>query len=104
MKFVKPDAGIHVNPAKIRPNSTIEVSYDGLLAQSGAQEVYVHCGTAYLKDWTDIQDIKMTKNLNGTFSAAVPISEGNTLNLCFHDNAYNWDNNSGNNYSYHIND
>jgi hypothetical protein len=102
MKYGNPDPGVHVPTEKIKANSTVEVTYDGLLARSGAQEVYIHCGSSYLKDWTDIHDMKMNKNQNGTFSTIIPIQNGNTFHICFHDNASNWDNNSGSNYSFMI--
>ena len=36
------------------------------------------------------------------FSVELEVLEGDTLELCFKDSANNWDNNSGNNYSFKI--
>lgn len=102
MQFMMPDSGVHVTPSELRANRNVELVYNGLLAESGAEEVYAHCGASYLADWTNIQDIKMNKNSNGSFSAHIRIPEGNAFHVCFHDNASNWDNNSGSNYSFRI--
>lgn len=94
--------GIRVEPDKVKTNSVVEVTYNGLLAQSGADEVYLHCGSSYTDAWHDIQDIKMSKKTNDAFTANVLIQDGSTFNICFRDSSDNWDNNSGSNYIFQI--
>ena len=78
-------------------NQTVLVRYTGLLAESGATEVYAHVGHGY--NWNDASDYKMVRTDQG-FEAAIPVVDpADNLNLCFRDSADNWDNNGGENYS-----
>lgn len=102
MKHITTEQGVQITPDKVKQNSVIEVSYSGLLAQSGADEVYVHCGSSEMFEWQDVQDVKMTRQGNNSFSANVLVQEGKAFNVCFRDSSNNWDNNSGANYSFKI--
>ncbi len=102
MKQITTDQGVQVTPDRIKPNSVIEINYSGLLAQSGAEDVYVHCGSSEMFEWRDVQDVKMSKHGNNSFSANVLVQEGKAFNLCFRDGSQNWDNNAGSNYSFKI--
>jgi hypothetical protein len=96
-------AGVHVTPSTIRAHHTVEVSYEGLLAKSGAQDVFVHCGISDRGTaWKNVKDVKMQKSIDGSFSADIPIVDGDRLNICFRDSADNWDNNEGHNYTFSI--
>lgn len=100
MKHFNEPKGIHISPTTAKPHHNIVVAYDGLLVQSGADEVYVHCGSSdRTTNWNNIQDVPMRKHSDGTFSADVYVPDGERLNICFHDNADNWDNNNWHNYS-----
>ncbi len=74
----------------------VKITYDGLLAQNGATELYAHAGIG--SQWENAQEVKMTKTRAGGFEATVLAAEKSTLNVCFHDAAFNWDNNSSENY------
>lgn len=100
MKFVQ--NGVFVKPQEIKPNHAVEVIYDGLLSRSGAQEVYAHYGTSSFHNWHNIHDTQMHRNMDGSFSTTIKVPHGKNFNICFHDNAANWDNNSGYNYSFEI--
>ncbi|HBY21041.1 MAG: hypothetical protein A2Y24_05170 [Clostridiales bacterium GWE2_32_10] len=102
MSYNDYDTGVHVDPATVINNGIIEVSYSGMLSQEGAKEIYLHYGSSYLEDWANVNDVKMVKNPNGAFSANLTVPKGNKLNICFRDNAYNWDNNTGKNYVFEI--
>ncbi|MBP2652197.1 MAG: Carbohydrate binding domain (family 25) [Firmicutes bacterium] len=78
----------------------VRISYDGILAQNGATELYAHAGIG--SNWENVQEVKMTKSHSGTFEATVLAAEENTLNICFRDSGYNWDNNSKNNYVFNV--
>lgn len=78
----------------------VKITYDGLLSQSGATELFAHAGIG--PDWENVQDVKMTKTKTGGFEATVLASETSTLSMCFHDTANNWDNNSNENYVFHV--
>lgn len=93
------DNGIVITPAVPAKGETARIVYSGLLAKSGADKVYVHVG--FGDDWKRSTDYRMIKAEDG-FEALVPVAIANTMNLCFKDNANNWDNNSGQNYSYTV--
>lgn len=78
----------------------VKISYDGLLAQNGATELYAHAGIG--SGWENVQEVKMAKTKTGGFEATVLAAEKATLNVCFRDAAYNWDNNSNENYVFSV--
>jgi len=75
----------------------ISITYNGLLAKSGADTIYAVCG--FGNDWTNESVIKMTKNDVG-FTAVLPASKSDSLHVAFKDNINNWDNNNGLNYTF----
>ena len=96
-----PDDGIIVRPTPVSLGDEILVVVRGLLAQSGAEAVYLHFGFGR-NDWSYVQDIPMESSPDGTWTAVVQAAEAGRFNFCFRDNANNWDNNSGRNWSYEI--
>lgn len=91
--------GLLVRPAMPAKGETVKVVYNGLLASSGAERLYVHFG--FGPEWDGTLDYKMVRTSDG-FAAAVPVAAAAALNLCFHDNAGHWDNNAGRNYSFEV--
>lgn len=92
---------VRVRPLPMHNGDVIEVRYNGLLAKSGADQVYLHTGLAYEYDWTNVQNIKMNKEEND-WVVNVELKEPVKLKFCFKDSANNWDNNNGRNWSYTI--
>ena len=86
--------GITISPANFASGDKIKVTYNGLLSQSGANEIYAHIGWG--DSWENVNDIKMSKTKTG-FSTTIT-AYNSALNLCFKDTCNNWDNNNGNNY------
>ncbi len=91
--------GLSVSPYVLSKGETAHVFYNGLLANSGANKIYARIG--FGREWQNAIEYKMERTADG-FIVDVPISVGDTLNLCFKDSADNWDNNSGQNYSYNV--
>jgi hypothetical protein len=91
--------GVYVNPAEITVGDKVRLSYDGILAKSGANEIFAHVG--YGTKWNDAQYVKMAKTLSG-FEATIPVTQQSPLNVCFKDPVDNWDNNSGKNYIFDV--
>ena len=87
--------GITISPANFSSGDKIKVTYNGLLSQSGANEIYAHIGWG--DSWENVNDIKMSKTKTG-FSTTIT-AYNSALNLCFKDTCNNWDNNNGNNYT-----
>jgi len=75
------------------------IKYDGLLAKSGADDVYTMVGYGGNNAWEDVQTIRMNK-FGNSFHADVTTEPGKTVNLVFKDSAENWDNNCGMNYTF----
>lgn len=95
------DQGIQVQPTPIIAGQRIEIQYEGLLARSGAQDVFLHTGFGRYDDWQDVSDIQMQRQ-GSKFVSHVTVHDDTRLNFCFRDNAYNWDNNNGANWSFEI--
>lgn len=91
--------GIFVSPAIPTSGDKIRVVYDGLLAKSGATDVFAHVG--FGNKWDNIYDYRMDKTEMG-FQTTIPVFKSGSLNMAFKDCANNWDNNSGMNYIFEI--
>lgn len=77
----------------------VKLTYDGLLAQNGATQLYARAGIG--PDWDNAQEIEMTKTTTGFEGIALALASS-TLHVCFRDGAYNWDNNSNENYVFNV--
>ena len=88
--------GLTINPSSFTSGDKIKLTYNGLLSQSGAEEIFAHIGWG--DAWEDVNDIKMSKTKSG-FTATIKINKAAVLNVCFKDAMNNWDNNNGCNYS-----
>jgi hypothetical protein len=96
--------GVSVSPMPITAGEEVTVKYNGLLAQSGADSVYLHAGFGAAGSWHDVVDIAMLQEKPGVWKATLPLvpEETSRLNFCFKDRAENWDNNYGLNWSFDI--
>lgn len=97
IKTATVEEGVSISPMPATEGETITISYNGLLANSGASMVYAHLGYGSSDNWRQIEDIAMSK-LQGAWNCQV-LPKGERMNFCFHDNANNWDNNYGRNWS-----
>lgn len=84
--------GVHVSKDPVKKNDTLEITYAGLLRNSGATDVLAHCG---YDGWDKVQDIWMSREPDGTFRCSTKASASREVNICFKDTANNWDNNNG---------
>jgi hypothetical protein len=91
--------GVTLNPSIPTFGDKVKVVYNGLLAESGATELFAHVG--FGNNWNSQYDYRMNRTQNG-FEASIPVTHQEPLNICFRDCANNWDNNSGSNYSYTV--
>lgn len=91
--------GVSISPAIPTTGEKVKIMYDGLLAKSGATDIYAHVG--FGSAWDNLYDYRMNKTDTG-FEVTVPVKSADTINICFKDCAGNWDNNSGMNYSFDI--
>ena len=91
--------GIYLAPAIPAAGEKVKIIYDGLLAKSGATDVFAHVG--FGNKWDNLYDYRMEKTHMG-FEATIPVLQSESMNVCFKDCANNWDNNSGSNYSFEV--
>ncbi len=91
--------GVGLSKKTLYGGDRLKIIYNGLLAGSGAENIYLHSG--YGSEWSHSTYTQMHKEAEG-FSAEIQILDGKSLQLCFKDSADNWDNNSGANYVFKI--
>ena len=93
-------SGVNISPSIPAVNQEVRITYNGLLFQNGASEIYAHVG--FGSNWNSTTDYKMNRTAQG-FEISLPIEDyTDRLNVCFRDAAYNWDNNSGSNYTFPV--
>jgi len=92
--------GVIVDHTPITAGEEITVLYNGLLSKS-ANRVYLHLGYGSSENWHDVTDLKMSRTGWG-WVKTLEVKESDRLNFCFRDDAYNWDNNNGVNWSFEI--
>jgi hypothetical protein len=93
--------GVYLDPVPITFGEELKVKYKGLLADSGAGKVYFHVGYGS-GSWEKVSDVPMRKTKDGGWSVTIQVEESSSLNFCFRDDAQNWDNNAGKNWSYQV--
>lgn len=91
--------GVIVTPEELEDAAGVKILYDGLLAKDGAKQVFAHVG--FGESWSSVSDYIMKKNVVG-FETIVPVKNTDKINICFKDDANNWDNNFGQNYVFPI--
>ncbi len=96
MELVK---NIFFNTDKLVENSTVKISYTGLLFQNGSEEVYLHYGFGL--NWENLGEVKMEKTELG-FQAEITLISSETFNFCFRNDKNEWDNNDSQNYIFPI--
>ena len=92
-----PWAGIKVEPVTASGHD-VRIIYDGLLAKSGAQQLYLHTGFGKRRSWENVYDHRMEPTGRGWEKTLN--MENKQINFCFKDCANNWDNNRGENWTY----
>ena len=96
MELVK---NIFFNTDKLIENSNVKISYTGRFFQDGCEKVYAHYG--FGNEWNNLNEIEMEKTELG-FQAEIALLEGETFNLCFHNEKNEWDNNNNENYIFEL--
>lgn len=94
-------SAIEVKPTPITAGEKVTISYQGLLAESGAEQVYLHAGVGFNDAWRDVTNIQMKKE-GSEWQAELKINTDDHFNFCFKDAAENWDNNQGSNWSFEV--
>ncbi|MGQ9778916.1 MAG: carbohydrate-binding protein [Bacillota bacterium] len=86
------DDRVQVDPNPVRAGGPAKIMYNGLLAKSGADRVFLHYG---VDGWKKPTTIEMTR-VGDRFESEVKTSATmRSLDFCFKDSADHWDNNNG---------
>jgi len=93
------DNGVVISKNTITLGDNIEISYKGLLAECGANEVFLYGG--YGDNW-DGNFLLPMENDGSEFKVNFKVSKAGNLNITFRDSAFNWDNNSSVNYTFQV--
>ena len=96
MELVK---NIFFNTDKLTAGSTVKISYTGELFQNNSEKVFIHYGFGLL--WENVGEVEMVKTELG-FQAEITLTDSESFNFCFKNEADVWDNNNGNNYIFPI--
>jgi len=95
------DNGILISKNTLSSGDEIEVIYKGLLAENGADQVFLHGG--YGDEWDEKFFVSMERGNEAEFRTMLKLSKlSGELHITFKDSADNWDNNSSENYSFKI--
>ncbi|WP_010247579.1 carbohydrate-binding protein [Acetivibrio cellulolyticus] len=78
------------------------LTYNGLLAKSGANQVFATIGFGDNTNWQNVSTSPMNNKNQHMFELSIPAKDSGQINVAFKDSANNWDNNSGKNYSFYI--
>jgi hypothetical protein len=89
-----------INPVPSRTGDRVKIKYHGLLANSGADQIWLHTGFG-ADNWQDQFSYRMDRISDG-WEQTVEIAREGQFNFCFKDSAGNWDNNNMLNWSYQI--
>jgi len=95
------EGGVIATPVPITAGSSVHIIYSGLLAENGADRVYLHTGYGPSYAWRMVHDYEMSPSKWG-WESVIEITGDDRFNFCFHDSANNWDNNNGRNWSYEV--
>jgi len=95
---IRMQGGVVASPYPVNTGENLSIIYNGLLAQSGADRVFLHVGYGPTTAWTNPHDVEMMKTARG-FETTIKVDRPDRINFCFKDSAANWDNNNGLNWS-----
>lgn len=80
--------------------NTLRILYSGILAKNGANEIYAVIGYGDNLNWENVTEYPMHKLSDEKFELIFPVTRAGQINMTFRDSSNNWDNNSGNNYTF----
>lgn len=89
------DDSIVIELPEVKHGTKASVSYNGPLACSGTDKVYLHFG---YDGWNNTETVPMKKDIRGNFNTEIKVNGQNEINFCFKDSSDNWDNNNGMNW------
>jgi len=96
MELVK---NIFFNTDRLTANSTVKISYTGILFQNSSKEVTLKY--TFGDDWDNYVEAEMIRTELG-FQTEIELQDKDTFGFCFRNENNEWDNNNGDNYTFII--
>ena len=96
MELIK---NIFFNTDKLVENATVKMSYTGMFFEDNSEKVFLHYG--FGNSWSNLSEIEMEKTDLG-YQATINLVSAEDFNFCFKNDKNVWDNNNGQNYSFHV--
>jgi hypothetical protein len=90
--------GVYCNPSTVERGQMVNMAYEGILAQNGADRVFSCVGYGPNTKWTGVSLVEMKKIGPNKFESQFTVGNRGNLNVAFKDSAEHWDNNNGQNY------
>ncbi len=90
---------VSISPEPPRKGQEVLIHYRGLLAECGADQVWLHYG---FDSWKNTHTVNMNKVGENSFSCALKAEGKKEMNFCFKDSAEHWDNNNGQDWNISI--
>lgn len=95
------NGAVSVAPSPVTFGDHVTVIYNGTLAKSGADQLWLHMGYGPHQSWQQVNDFPMMKTGRG-WERTFQVTNDSRLNFCFKDSANHWDNNNGVNWSMEV--
>ncbi|MGE5550494.1 MAG: carbohydrate-binding protein [Bacteroidota bacterium] len=89
------DDRVQVDPEPLKAGGLTKIRYNGLLAKSGADRVYLHYGVDGWKKTTTIPMERIGDRFEADIKTTASVRQ---IDFCFKDSADHWDNNNGLNW------
>ncbi len=86
---------IDLYPESPRRGEKVSITYKGLLAQNGADSIWLHYG---YDNWQNSFTLGMQRQ-GDSFNCKINAEGRKAVNFCFKDSADHWDNNNGKDWS-----
>lgn len=98
-EIISDEAKISIEMPELKRGEKALVTYNGMLSNKGAEEIYLHYGH---DGWHDTTTVPMSKTNSGNFITNIRVTGNEEINFCFKDNENNWDNNNGSDWKVDI--
>ncbi len=81
-------------------DKAVKVIYNGILAKGGADNIYAVVGYGNNLNWEDVEYYHLHNIALDTYELVIPVKRQGNINIAFKDDADNWDNNEGLNFTF----
>ena len=90
------DEKVYFDGENVKLDKPTKIIYKGFLCESNPEFVFMHYGYGLL--WENLQEIKLSKNINNNYESDITFNKNDLVFFCFRDSNGIWDNNNGQNF------